>query len=274
MQLFDLRGKIAIVTGSTKGIGLGIVERLVEHGARVTVSSRHQDECEKLAADINQRCGEERAFALAADQTDADSLRTLIETSAAHWGGIDIFVGNAVLASMGRIGRVQPQDFTDALQANVSHNALLVNLVVPHMKQRGGGSIIFLASTAAIAAMPDYPVYGAAKAALKHLTSILAVDLGPDNIRVNAIAPGIIRAESTRAMWTDPEAMAIAVGKTPLQRIGEPDEIAACVVFLASAGGAFATGQTFVIDGGQTLRGADGIHDMMQMLRARKTKLS
>lgn len=270
MQLFDLSGRIAVVTGSTKGIGLGIARRLVEHGARVTLSSRHQPECEALAAAINRDCGAERAFALAADQTDADSLRALIERSAAHWGGIDILVGNAVLAGMGRLQRTQPQDFTQALEANVSHNALLANLVVPYMRRRGGGSIIFLASTAGIAALPDYPVYGASKAALKHLAAILAVDLGRDNIRVNAIAPGIIRSESTRALWTDPEALQIAVGRTPLQRIGEPDEIAACAVFLASAGGAFATGQTFVIDGGQTLRGADGIHDMMQMLRARK----
>lgn len=272
MNLFDLSGKIAIVTGSTKGIGLGIVERFIEHGARVTVSSRNQRECDQLAADINRRCGEERAFGVAADQSDADALRALVDKSTAHWGGIDIFVGNAVRADMGRIHRVQPQEFTQALEANVSHNALLTNLVVPHMQQRGGGSIIFLVSTAAIAAMPDYPVYGAAKAALKHLTSILAVDLGADNIRVNAIAPGIIRSESTRPLWSDPEAMMIATQKTPLQRIGEPDEIAACAIFLASPGGAFVTGQTFVVDGGQSLRGHDGIHDMMQALRVRKPK--
>ncbi len=277
-SLFDLTGQVAVVTGSSHGIGWAIVERMAEHGAQVVVSSRTQDACDARAQAINERFGpainsqSPRAIAVACDASDRPQLANLVQRALDQYGRIDCVVGNALVEGPGQafIEKLDIEHFTGWFEGNVTNNAYLAQLVTPSMRAQGGGSIIFMASTSGIAALEDYLGYGSSKAALAHLARILAVQLGPHGIRVNAIAPGIVasRPPEEGGEWADPEDRAIGTGQTPLGRPGTPDEIASCAVWLASPGGAFATGGVFVVDGGQTLKGMTGPHDLRMARRA------
>ncbi len=269
MELFDLTGQVAIVTGSTHGIGRAIAERMAQHGARVVISSRTPADCDARVAEINEKYAEERAIGVPCDLSDVDQIRNLVETTLKKWGRIDSAVGNAAVtgSTTAWIEKIDDEEFALELVGNIRNNLVFAKLVVPTMREQGGGTIIFNSSSSGVASLEDYPAYGTANAWLRHLASILAVQLGPLNIRVNAVAPGIIAQRGMVGPWARPDLVKLAVGDTPLQRLGKPDEIAACVVFLASPGGAFATGQTFVVDGGQTLKGMHGPHAVRVALR-------
>jgi len=265
MKLFDLRGKVAIVTGSTKGIGKATVERMAEHGAKVVVSSRNQADCDTVAAEINKRYGAGRALPLAADIDRHDDLKALVAKTLEKFGRIDILVANASSRGSGTIEKIEVEEIDRVWRGAVTQSALLAKLVAEPMKKQGGGSIMFVSSSAATAVFPDFPAYGVGKHGLIQLARILAVQWGPDNLRVNCIVPGVTRTDATRGMWESPEGLKVSVSRTPLGRVGEVDELAAGMVFFASPGGAFITGHTLLVDGGVVMKGAEGIHDFITM---------
>ena len=249
--LFDLTGKVAVVTGSSRGIGRAIAERLAEHGARVVVSSRKPDACEAVAAGIRKRGGEARVIPCHIGRKE--DLQSLVDQTVQHWGGIDVLVCNAAVNPYFGPAAGIPDDAYDRIMgANVRSNFWLCNMVLPGMAQRGGGSVIVVSSIAGLRGTPTLAVYGLSKAADMQLVRNIAVEWGRHGVRANCIAPGLVRTDFARALWEDPENLKRRTRDTPLQRIGEPDEIAGAAVFLAGPSGSFMTGQTVVIDGGVT----------------------
>ena len=249
--LFDLTGKVAIVTGSSRGIGRAIAERLAEFGARVVVSSRKADACEAVAAGIRERGGE--AAVIPCHIGRKEELQGLVDQTTQLWGGVDVLVCNAAVNPYFGPAAGIPDDAYDRIMgANVRSNFWLCNMVLPGMAERGGGSIIVVSSIAGLRGTPTLAVYGLSKAADMQLVRNIAVEWGPRNVRANCIAPGLVRTDFARALWEDPENLKRRTRDTPLQRIGEPDEIAGAAVFLAASSGSFTTGQTFVLDGGVT----------------------
>jgi NAD(P)-dependent dehydrogenase (short-subunit alcohol dehydrogenase family) len=248
-SLFDLSGKVAVITGSSRGIGRAIAERMSEHGARVMVSSRNLDACEEVVAAIRSKGGE--AMAHASNISSKQDLQALVNTAIQKWGGIDILVCNAAVNPYFGPSIDMPDDAYDkVMNSNVRSNFWLCNMVLPQMAERGGGSIIVVSSIAGILGSSLLGVYGISKAADMALVRNICVEWGPRNIRANCIAPGLVRTEFARALWDNPKIHEATVKGYPLRRIGEPDEIAGAAVFLAGPSGSFMTGQTLVIDGG------------------------
>ena len=251
-SLFDLTGKVAVVTGSSKGIGLAIAERLAEHGARVVVSSRKEDACETVAAGIRARGGQ--AMVIPCHIARKEALQALVDRTTAAWGGIDILVCNAAVNPyLGPAAGASDEVYERIMGANVRSNFWLCNMVLPQMASRGGGSVIIISSIGGLRGSAQLGLYAISKAADMQLARNICVEWGPKNIRANAIAPGLVRTDFARALWEDPLLYRKRTKDTPLQRIGEPDEIAGAAVFLASKAGSFMTGQTLVIDGGTTI---------------------
>ena len=251
-RLFDLTGKVALITGSSRGIGRAIAERMAEHGAKVVISSRKQEACQEVAAAIRAAGGE--AVALPANIGHKDQLQALVDATVAHWGGVDILVCNAAVNPyFGPSLQCPDEAFDRIMGSNVRSNFWLCNMVLPQMAERGGGAIIVISSIAGLRGTPTLGAYGISKAADTAIVRNLAVEWGGKNIRANCIAPGLVRTDFARALWEDPAVLAKRVKDSPLPRIGEPDEIAGAAVFLASPAGSFTTGQTFVIDGGVTI---------------------
>ncbi len=251
MSLFDLTGKVAIVTGSTKGIGRAIAERMAEHGAKVVISSRKGDVCETVAQGIRDKGGE--AVAIPCHVAHKDQLQALVDGTATHWGGIDILVGNAgVNPYFGPAAGISDEAYDRVMNTNVRSNFWLCNMAAPKLAERGGGTIIIVSSIGGLRGSPLLGVYGISKAADMQLVRNVAVEWGPKNVRANCLAPGIIRTDFARALWEDPAIYKKRTRDTPLKRIGEVDEVAGAAVFLASAAGNFISGQTIVIDGGTT----------------------
>jgi NAD(P)-dependent dehydrogenase (short-subunit alcohol dehydrogenase family) len=251
MSLFDLRGKVAIITGSSRGIGRAIAERLAEHGARVVISSRKRGPCEEVAQAIKAAHGTDNAIAVPANISSKPDLEALIEASMSAFGRIDILVCNAASNPYyGPLGGISDDQFRKILDNNVIANHWLIRLAAPQMITRREGSIIIISSIGGLRGSPVIGAYNISKAADMQLARNLAVELGPHNVRVNCIAPGLIRTDFARALWENPDTLKSATAGSALRRIGEPDEIAGTAVFLASAAGSFVTGQT--IDGGAT----------------------
>lgn len=252
MELFDLSDKVAVITGSTKGIGRAIAEQMALHGARVVVSSRKAEACAAVSAEINQRVGAERATAIPANISRKEDLEHLVVRSREAFGRIDILVCNAAsnpyYGSMLGIGDEQ---FDKILDNNIKSNHWLCSMVIPEMRERRDGVIIIVSSIGGILGHTTLGAYGLSKAADLALARNIAAEFGPDNIRANAIAPGLIKTDFARALWDNPEYLEKATERSPLRRIGTPEEIAGAAVFLASPAGAFMTGQTLVIDGGR-----------------------
>ena len=254
MNLFDLSGKVALVTGSTKGIGEAIVHRLAEHGAKVVVSSRKADACDKVAADINKAQGKEVAVPIPCNINYKEQLQQLVTGTRQKWGKIDILICNAALNPyFGPQMEIPDEAFDKIMGANVRSNHWLCQLVLPEMVERKDGSIIIVSSVGGLRGSPVLGAYCISKAADFQLARNIAVEYGPLNIRANCIAPGLIKTDFAKALWDNPEILKRSTSGAPLRRIGDPDEIAGAAVFLASKAGAFMTGQAIVIDGGATI---------------------
>ena len=248
-SLFDLTGKVALVTGSSRGIGRAIAERLAEQGAKVVVSSRKLDACEEVVAAIAAKGGE--AFAHACNISRKEELQALANAAIQKWGGIDVLVCNAAINPYFGPLIDTPDDAWDKVMAsNVRSNFWLCNMVLPQMAERGGGSVIIISSVAGLLGTPVIGVYGVSKAADMALARNICVEWGPKNVRANCIAPGLVRTDFAKALWDNPQIYQQTVKAYPLRRIGEPDEIAGAAVLLAGPAGSFMSGQTIVIDGG------------------------
>jgi NAD(P)-dependent dehydrogenase (short-subunit alcohol dehydrogenase family) len=252
--LFDLTGKVAIVTGSTRGIGRASAEALAAHGAKVVISSRKQDACDKVAAALDAQFGEGTALAVAANISDKAALEYLVNETRRVFGRVDILVCNAASNPYyGPLEGIADDQFRKILDNNILSNHWLIQMVAPEMRARKDGSIIIVSSIGGLRGSPVIGAYNVSKAADFQLARNYAVEFGPDNVRVNCIAPGLVRTDFARALWEDPERIKVANSTTPLRRIGEPEEIAGAVVYLASKASAFMTGQAMVIDGGVTI---------------------
>lgn len=256
-QIFDLSGKVAIVTGASRGIGRAIAEALAEAGAHVVISSRKQEACEAVAAAINGRHGEGSAIAIAASLSDKAALQAMVEEARSRLGPVDILVCNAASNPyFGPLAGISDEQFRKVFDNNVLANHWLVSMVRPDMAARRDGAIILVSSIGGYIGSSALGAYHISKAADLQLVRNLAVELGPDNLRVNAIAPGVVRTDFARALWEDPEAERALTRDIPLGRIAEPGEIAGVAVFLASRAGAYVTGQSIVVDGGTLIKGA------------------
>jgi NAD(P)-dependent dehydrogenase (short-subunit alcohol dehydrogenase family) len=251
--LFDLTGRVAVVTGSTRGIGLAIARRLAEHGARVVVSSRTPEACDAAAEDIN-RAHPGAALPIPCHIGHKDQLQALVDRTISALGQVDVLVANAAVNPWaGPMADLPDAAFDKVLASNVRSNHWLARMVVPSMRAQGGGSIIFISSIGGLIGTDVLGAYAVSKAAEMQLARNLAVEHGSDNIRANTIAPGMVRTDFARLLWEDPATLRRTTERTPLRRIAEPDEIAGAAVFLASPAGAFVTGQTIVVDGGSTI---------------------
>jgi NAD(P)-dependent dehydrogenase (short-subunit alcohol dehydrogenase family) len=254
MELFDLTGKVALVTGSTKGIGEAIVHRLAEHGANVVVSSRKADACERVANTINAARGWEAALPIPCNINYKEQIEDLVSETRAKWGRIDVLVCNAAINPyFGPQMDISDEAFDKIMGTNVRSNHWLCQQVVPEMVQRKDGSVIIVSSIGGMKGSAVIGTYCISKAADFQLARNIAVEYGPHNVRANCIAPGLIKTDFARALWEDPDRLEYSTRNAPLRRIGMPDEIAGAAVFLASKAGAFMTGQAIVIDGGVTI---------------------
>ena len=251
-ELFDLTGKVAIVTGSTKGIGKAIAERLAEHGAKVAISSRKANAVEAVTAEINAK-HPGHAIAAPANISSKDDLQRLVDETRKAFGQIDILVCNAASNPYyGPMSGISDEAFRKVLDNNIVSNNWLIQMVAPEMKARKDGSIIIISSVGGLRGTGVIGAYAISKAADMQLARNLAQELSPSNVRVNCIAPGLVKTDFARALWDTPEAERRSSSGTPLRRLGEPDDIAGAAVFLAGKSGAWMTGQTVVVDGGAT----------------------
>lgn len=255
MSLFDLTGKVAVVTGATKGIGLGVARQLAAHGARLVVSSRTQADCDRLADELNAQFGAGGVIArgVACDLDKLDDVERLAIAARAAFGAVDILVCNAAaLAFIGAAAATPPDVFERLLNTNIHHNFRLCESLRADIAARGGGSIVLIGSSAGHAASANLLAYGVAKAGVSHMARCLADEMAGENIRVNCVAPGLIRSHASTPVWSNAKVMNELVGAIPLKRIGEPDDIAGAVIFLCSAAGCYVTGETLLVDGGRT----------------------
>jgi NAD(P)-dependent dehydrogenase (short-subunit alcohol dehydrogenase family) len=256
MSLFDMSDAVAIVTGSTKGIGKAIAERLCEAGAKVVVSSRKADVCDAVTADINKnfaRNGGE-AIAIPCHVGDAERSQYLVDATLDKWGKITTLVANAAVNPYhGPSSKLPDAAFDKILDINVRSTHRLCHMVLPHMVERKDGAIVIIASIAGLKGSTDLGAYAISKVAEHQIARNLAVEYGQYNIRVNAIAPGLIKTDFAKALWTDPVRLERVSAQLPLRRIGDPHEIAGTAVWLTSRGGAYVTGQVINVDGGSAV---------------------
>jgi len=250
--MFDLKDRVAIVTGSTRGIGRAIAEFYARAGAKVVISSRKQEACNEVAAEL-EAAGHE-VLAVPCHVGRKEDLQTLVDRTMAKWGRIDILVCNAATnPTYGPLSELSDEAWDKIMETNVRGTFWLCNMVLPLMAQNGGGSVILLSSIAGLRASTNIGAYGVSKAAEAGLARNLAAEWGPKNIRVNAIAPGLVKTDFARALWEDPVRLERAQNATPLRRIGEPEDIAGVALFLASDASAYVTGHILVADGGETI---------------------
>ena len=254
MSLFSLEGKVAVITGSSRGIGRAIAERMAEQGARVVISSRKLEACAEVASAIEARHGSGTALAIPANISSKDELKQLIDTTTQRLGRIDVLVCNAATnPHYGPLAGIDDQQFRKILENNVIANHWLIGFAAPQMIERRDGAIIIVSSIGGLRGSAVIGAYNISKAADFQLARNLAVEYGPYNVRVNCIAPGLVRTDFARALWENPDTLRHVTSTTPLRRIGEPDEIAGAAVLLASRAGSFITGQSIVVDGGATV---------------------
>src|SRR6185503_19999021 len=255
--MFSLAGKVALITGSTKGIGKSIAEEMANVGAKVVISSRKADACEAVRAEFEAR-GQE-AISVPCKVGGKEELQNLVERTHAKWGRIDILVCNAASnPAFGPIERGSDAAFDKIMLTNVKSVFWIGNMVLPQMAQRGGGNMIIISSIGALRGNSSTGLYGTSKAAEAGLCRALACEWGPKGIRVNCIAPGIIKTDFARALWEDETRRKAREAAAPLRRLGEPKDIGGIAVFLASEASAYVTGQMIVADGGVTIASERG----------------
>ncbi len=251
-SLFDLSGKVALVTGSTRGIGKSIAEEMARAGARVVVSSRKAEACEQVRAQFEKQGFE--VLAQPCNVSRKDELQALVDAALKRWGRIDIAVSNAATNPYyGPLAAIPDDAFDKIFNNNVKSVLWLAAMTLPGMAERGGGSYITVGSIGGIIANTVIGAYGMSKAADHMLVKNLAAEWGPKNVRVNAIAPGLIKTDFAKALWEDPQRRKEREAATPLRRLGEPRDIGGIAAFLASDAAAFITGQCIVADGGVTI---------------------
>jgi NAD(P)-dependent dehydrogenase (short-subunit alcohol dehydrogenase family) len=249
---FDLTGQVVLITGSSRGIGRSAAETMASLGAKVVVSSRKADACEDVAAAIKTAGGE--AMVIACNISRKAEVEALVAGTIKQWGKIDTLVCNAAVNPYyGPLGGISDEAFDKTMNANVKSNLWLCNLAIPGMAKAGGGSVIIVSSIGGIRGTGILGAYGISKAADFALARNLAVEWGPKNVRVNCIAPGLVKTDFARALWEDTARLQPRLETTPLRRIGEPHEIGGIVAFLASKAAAFMTGSVIVADGGVTI---------------------
>ena len=253
MSMFDLTGKVAVITGSSRGIGRAIAEAMADQGATVVVSSRKADACAEVADAINAKHGAGRAIVVPANISSKEALQQLVDETRRQLGKIDILVCNAASNPYyGPMSGISDDMFRKILENNVIANHWLIQMVAPEMIERREGSIIIVSSIGGLKASAVIGAYNISKAADFQLARNLAAEFGPHQVRVNCIAPGLVRTDFAKALWENPQTLSMVTAHTPLQRIGEPHEIAGAAVFLASPASTFVTGQAIVVDGGST----------------------
>jgi NAD(P)-dependent dehydrogenase (short-subunit alcohol dehydrogenase family) len=249
---FDLSGQVAVITGSSRGIGRAIAETMAGLGAKVVISSRKADACEEVAEAIRRAKGE--AIVIPCNISRKEEVEGLIKGAVKQWGRIDTLVCNAAVNPyFGPLANITDEAFDKIMGANVKSNLWLCNFALPEIAKNGGGSVIVVSSIAGLRGTPVLGAYGISKAADFGLTRNLAVEWGPKNVRVNCIAPGLVKTDFARALWEDEKRLKVRLETTPLRRIGEPDDIAGIAAFLASKAAAFMTGEIIVADGGVTI---------------------
>ena len=254
MSLFDLRDKVAVVTGSTKGIGKAIAKELAAHGAKVAITSRKANVCDAVTQEIRNSGGE--ATAIPCNISHKDQLELLVTETRKAYGQIDILVCNAAVnPHFGSALEIPDSAFEKVMDVNIKSNHWLIQMVAPEMMERNDGAIIIVSSIGGLRGSETLGAYCISKAADMQMVRNLAMELGPHNIRVNCIAPGLVKTDFARAIWENPDRHDYRKDKTPLRRLGEPRNIAGIAVYMASEAGAWTTGQTVVIDGGVTAVG-------------------
>lgn len=249
--MFDLKGKVAVVTGSSRGIGRAIAEMFAEAGAKVVVSSRKAEACEEVAEAIRAKGGE--AIVIPCHIGDREQLQNLVDKTIAEWGRIDVLVPNAAINPVyGPLQELDDAVFDKMLITNVRVVNTLCKMVLPGMAERGGGAVVVISSVAAIKGSTSLGAYSVTKAADASLVRSLALEWGPKNIRVNAIGPGLVKTDFARALWEDPERIERINNSNPLRRMGMPEEIAGTALWLATPASGYVTGQLIIADGGQS----------------------
>jgi NAD(P)-dependent dehydrogenase (short-subunit alcohol dehydrogenase family) len=249
---FDLTGQVAVITGSSRGIGRSAAEIMASLGAKVVVSSRKADACEAVAAAIKKNGGE--AIVIPCNISRKEEVEGLVKGTLDKWGRIDTLVCNAAVNPyFGPLAKIPDDAFDKIMNSNIKSNLWLCNLAIPSMAEKGGGSVVIVSSIGGLRGSAMLGAYGISKAADFQLARSLAVEWGPKNIRVNCVAPGLIKTDFARALWEDEKNLKPRLATTPLRRIGEPDEIGGIVAFLASRSASFMTGTVIVADGGVTI---------------------
>jgi dehydrogenase/reductase SDR family member 4 len=249
---FNLKNKVALITGASKGIGEAIAIVLAQHGASVVINSRKQEDLDKVVEKIKASGGE--CIGVAANTGEVAGLKKVVEATVAKYGGVDIIVNNAASNPVfGPVVQSEEWAFDKIMSVNVKAPFELSKLVYPIMKQRGGGSVINISSIAGDTPDPGLGLYSVSKAALNMLTKVMAKEWGPDNIRVNAICPGLIKTKFSQALWQDETILKRFMKMVPMGRMGTVDEIAGLALFLASDVSGYCTGGIYAADGGTTI---------------------
>jgi len=249
---FDLRGQVAVITGSSKGIGRAAAEIMAGLGAKVVISSRKAELCEEVAAGIRQAGGE--AIVIPCNISRREEMARLVKGAMEKWGKIDTLVCNAAVNPyFGPLAGISDDAFDKIMSANIKSNLWLCNLALPHMVEQGGGSVVIVSSIGGLRGSAQLGAYGISKAADMQLTRSLAVEWSPKGVRINCVAPGLVKTDFARALWEDPERLKRTVSTAPLRRIGEPNEIGSVIAFLASKASSFMTGTVVIADGGVTI---------------------
>ncbi|KIN78999.1 SDR family NAD(P)-dependent oxidoreductase [Sulfitobacter mediterraneus] len=252
-DLFDLTGKVALLTGASKGMGLAMATALADHGATVVISARKQDQLDEAAAGINAR-GKGKAFGVACNVGYKEQLQALVDQTHEKAGKIDVVIGNAgVNPYYGKTSQIPDDAYDKTMNANVKSNLWLAQMVAPDMIEKGAGSMAFTSSIGAFKPSTMLGTYGMSKLALIGLCRNLAAEFGPKGLRFNAICPGLVKTEFARELWDNPEVENRIKEEIPLRRLGEPEDFAGLAVFLASDASKYMTGQALTVCGGSNM---------------------